>query len=118
MTESRAETPLVRDLILHGGQLGARLFRNNVGRWRTDDGRWVAYGLCVGSSDVIGWTSVVVTPEMVGRTLAVFTAFECKVGRRVTTTEQGAFLSAVKAQGGIAAVVRQLADAEIAVRTL
>jgi hypothetical protein len=112
------ETPLVRELILHSGALGARLFRNNVGRWRDATGHWVTYGLCVGSSDVIGWTSVTVTPEMVGRTLAVFTAFECKVGRRVTTTEQGAFLAAVKAQGGIAAVVRRLEDADAAVRTL
>lgn len=113
-----SETRLVREVLLHGSRLGSKLFRNNVGRLRAENGQWVAYGLCVGSSDVIGWTSIVVTPEMVGRTLAVFTAFECKVGRRVTTTEQGAFLSAVKAQGGIAAVVRQLADAEIAVRAL
>ena len=75
----------------------------------------MTYGLCVGSSDVIGWTRVVVTQAMVGRTLAVFTAFECKVGRNVTTVEQGAFLAAVKAQGGIAAVVRRVEDADAAV---
>ncbi len=110
------ETSLVRELLLHAQ--GGRLFRNNVGRLRTADGRWVQYGLCVGSADVIGWTSVVIGPEHVGRTLAVFTAFECKVGRNTTTTEQGAFLSTVHAHGGIAAVVRRLADADAAVRAL
>ena len=112
------ETSLVRQLLLHSSTLGARLFRNNVGRLRTADGRYVQYGLCVGSSDVIGWTPVMVTPEMVGRTLAVFTAFECKVGRNTTTVEQGAFLSVVKHAGGIAAVVRRLADADAAVWAL
>jgi hypothetical protein len=111
------ETNLVRRLILRSGELGARLFRNNVGRYKLD-GRWVQYGLCVGSSDVIGWTSVTIGPEHVGRTLAVFTAYECKVGSRVTTVEQGAFIAAVRAQGGIAAVVRRLEDADAAVQAL
>lgn len=52
---------------------------------------------------------------MVGRTLAIFTAYECKVGKRTTTTEQGAFLSTVHGHGGIAAVVRSLEDASIAI---
>lgn len=112
------ETTLVRELLLHAGTLGARWFRNNVGTLRDARGGYVRYGLCVGSSDVVGFTPVVVTPEMVGRTLAVFTAFECKVGRNTTTVEQGAFLSVVKAAGGIAAVVRRLADADAAVRGL
>lgn len=110
------ETTLVRQLLTHATTFGARWFRNNVGKLQDQRGTWVAYGLCVGSSDVIGWTPVVITPAMVGRTVAVFTAFECKVGQRVTTVEQGAFLAAVRAQGGIAAVVRSLADADVAVR--
>lgn len=109
------ETHLVRAVLLHGSTFNARLFRNNVGRLRDERGQWVAYGLCVGSSDIVGWTPVLIGPQHVGRTLAVFTAFECKVGRNVTTTEQGAFLSAVQQQGGIAAVVRTLADANAAV---
>lgn len=109
------ETTLVRNLLAHGSTFKARLFRNNVGVLRDAEGRYVRYGLCIGSSDVIGWTPVVITPAMVGRTVLVFTAFECKVGRNVTTVEQGAFLSAVQQQGGIAAVVRTLADATAAI---
>lgn len=112
------ETALVRSLLSHGTTLGARLFRNNVGLLRDAQGTYVHYGLCIGSSDVIGWTPVVIGPEHVGRTLAVFTAFECKVGRNTTTVEQGDFIAAVKAQGGIAAVVRRLSDAEAAVSAL
>jgi len=109
------ETSLVRQLLGHATALGGRWFRNNVGVLIDRAGNRVAYGLCRGSSDVIGWTPVVITPEMVGRTVAVFTAFECKTGKRITTTEQGAFVAAVCDQGGIAAVVRQVSDADAAV---
>lgn len=113
-----SETQLVRELLLYGSTLGARLYRNNVGVLRDARGAYIRYGLCPGSSDVIGWTPYTVKMSDVGRTLAVFTAFEAKVGRNVTTTEQGAFLSAVKQQGGIAAVVRRLSDVDAAVRGL
>lgn len=112
------ETQLVRALLLHGSSLGGRWFRNNTGMLMDARGNRVRYGLCVGSSDVVGWTPVVIGPEHVGRTLAVWTAFECKVGRNTTTVEQGAFLAAVKAQGGIAAVVCRLEDADAAVDAL
>ena|SRR5271154_2793276 len=111
------EAALLRQLLVHGSTLGCRLFRNNVGRAQLTDGRWLVYGLCVGSSDVIGWTPYVVRHSDVGRTLAVFTALETKVGRNTTTVEQGAFLATVKAAGGLAAVVRRLADADAAVRS-
>lgn len=109
------ETSLLRALLVHASALGMRVFRNQVGRYRLADGRWLTSGLCVGSSDLIGWTPVVITPAMVGRTVAVFTAFETKVGRNTTTVEQGAFLSVVHEAGGIAAVVRRLADVDAVV---
>lgn len=109
------ETSLVRSLLTRATAFSARLFRNNTGMLKDERGIYVRYGLCVGSSDVIGWTPIVITPAMVGRTVAVFTAFECKVGRNTTTTKQGAFLAAVHQQGGIAAVVRRVEDADAAV---
>ena len=36
------------------------------------------FGLCKGSSDLIGWKTVLITPEMVGQKIAVFTALEIK----------------------------------------
>lgn len=106
------ETALVRRLMLAATNLGGRLFRNNVGRARTDDGRYVQYGLCVGSSDLIGWTPHVVTAADIGRTVAIFTAVEAKTARGRATAAQLRFLAAVRAAGGIAIVARNVADLE------
>lgn len=88
----------------------SRFFRNNVGvaTYKGADGntRKVRYGLCPGSSDVIGWHSIEVTPEMVGGRIAVFTAIELKRGTDVLSREQFAFIRAVSEGGGIAGFVR------------
>ena len=58
--------------------LGLRMFRNTVGACATAAGGWIQYGLSIGSSDLIGWRSVEVTPEMVGKRVAIFAAVEVK----------------------------------------
>lgn len=85
---------------------GARLFRNNVGLYYTRDGIPIRCGLAVGSSDLIGLTPMLVTAEMVGQTVGVFTALEVKSQRGRSSLEQINFLGMVKSLGGIAAVVR------------
>lgn len=94
-----------------------RLFRNNVGTAYEGkkamlnnsvvltELRLVTFGLCVGSSDLVGWTEVEITPEMVGKKVAIFTAVEVKKekGGRVKK-EQRAFLKAVEKAGGIAEI--------------
>lgn len=92
-----------------------RLFRNNVGALEDKTGRVVRYGLCKGSSDLIGYRSVVVTPEMVGQRVAVFVALEVKDRGRLTA-EQAQFLEVVRRAGGIAAEARSVEDAEAALR--
>lgn len=89
-----------------------RLFRNNTGVLRDQKGRPVQFGLCKGSADLIGWQSVVVTPEMVGKTVAVFTSLEVKTALGRVSPEQEQWQRAVKAAGGLAAVVRSVEDAE------
>ena len=71
-----------------------RLFRNNTGRgWvgKTnhkngnvfiENARPLNAGLTKGSSDLIGWTSIEITPDMVGKKVAIFTAIEAKTGRQ------------------------------------
>jgi hypothetical protein len=71
------------------------------------DARPLHAGLCEGSSDLIGWTPVTITPDMVGTTIAVFTAVEVKTGRVRVTEAQTRFLDAVTAAGGIARVARE-----------
>ena len=108
-----------------GARADVRLFRNNtgvgfVGRVaERSSGRLVLLeprplhaGLCKGSSDLIGWRSVVVTAPMVGRRLAVFAAIEAKTGRLQATPEQATFIENVRAAGGLAGVARSVAEAQ------
>ena len=60
-------------------------------------------GLCAGSSDLIGWTVVEITPDMVGRKIAVFTAVESKTATGRATAEQLHFINTVRAAGGFSA---------------
>jgi hypothetical protein len=91
---------------------GSRMFRNNSGAFKDSTGRWVRYGVAnPGGSDLIGWTPVKVTAEMVGRTLAVFTAIEVKGPKGKTSPEQTNFIDRVKIDGGIAGVARSAEDA-------
>lgn len=104
------------------------MFRQNVGQaWAgskiiaqkpsksvlIEDAMPLTMGLTKGSSDLIGWTSVEITPDMVGSSVAVFTAVECKRshGGRVTP-EQKHFVERVIEAGGMAGVVSDPAAAE------
>lgn len=106
---------------------GAVLFRANSGKaWigsgpprRLTDGsvvipggRPIALGLAlasgdpvVGQSDLIGWRSIVITPDMVGCRVAIFLAIEAKreKGGR-TSSDQAHFVDMVTRAGGIAGV--------------
>lgn len=73
-------------------------------------------GLCIGSSDIIGWTPIYVTPEMVGCRVAVFTAAEAKTAEGRATDDQERFMNAVQQAGGIAGIVRSPDEAEALVR--
>ncbi len=101
-----------------------RIFRNNVGKgWQgkssfLDDGslliqqpRRVHFGLCKGSSDLIGFRSMTITQKMVGQRVAVFSALEVKTERGKVSDEQNQFIDTVKGLGGLAGVARTLEDA-------
>ena len=101
-----------------------RLFRNNTGTaWTGNetvrlqngdllikDPRPVHFGLFKGSSDLIGWDTVTVTPEMVGTKIAIFTAVEVKTTKGRATDEQKHFIETVNSNGGRAGVARQGED--------
>lgn len=110
MSPPPTETDLLRALQLDASPRGVRLFRNNVGALTDSRGRVVRYGLCVGSSDLIGWQSLVITPEMVGQWFARFVAVEGKKLPRVATPEQTAFIAAVRAAGGLGTVAYAVDD--------
>lgn len=85
------------------------LFRNNVGTaYQEYNGvkRIINFGLCKGSSDLIGWTEVTITPEMVGQKMAIFTAIEVKLEKGKVSKEQENFINQVNGAGGIAKIER------------
>ena len=88
-------------------QDGYTLFRNNVGLAKLADGRRIRYGLCPGSSDLIGWKTITVTPEMIGQKIAVFTAIEVKSKCGRISEKQQNFIDRVKEAGGIAEIIRE-----------
>lgn len=91
---------------------GVRIFRNNMGVATFAGGQLVRYGLAnPGGSDLIGLRSVVVTPEMIGQKLAIFTALEVKTPTGRVEPEQRNFVEFVQSFGGIAGVVRSPDDA-------
>ena len=80
------ESELSQRLIVKARELfNSTLLRNNSGAFKNPHGRWVRFGLgnvkpnmTIKSSDYIGITPVVITPDMVGKTVGVFTAIEFK----------------------------------------
>lgn len=99
-----------------------RVFRNNVGKAVAYDFknkkiikpiRVIEFGLCVGSSDLIGWKSVEITPEMVGQRIAVFVAIETKRPRKSKTSdEQHDFIRTVQNAGGIGLIAKSEKELE------
>jgi hypothetical protein len=81
-----------------------RLLRNNVGAYQKG-ARWIQYGLGKGSSDLIGWTTVEITEEMIGQKIAVFTAVELKTEKDRASPEQINFVEQVHKAGGLAGIV-------------
>jgi len=94
-----------------------RLWRNNTGTLRDQHGRPVSFGLAKGSSDLIGYRTVTVTPEMVGTTVAVFCSIEVKTATGRVSAEQRQWLEVVRAAGGCAGVARSVEDAEALLAT-
>lgn len=119
------DTPFLHRIMLAiGARPGARVFRQNVGlgwvgelvskrggRVVLDNARPLHAGLVKGSGDLIGWTSVTVTPAMVGRRVAIFTSIEAKQGGGRPNKQQRTWLQNVKEAGGIAGIARSEAEA-------
>lgn len=125
MNNSAAHTALKAECLLaHGARPGIRLFNNPVGegwigkpvrsaqidRLTLIAPRRVVYGLCPGSTDIIGFRSLVITPDMVGKTVAQIVAPEVKTGRGTLHGSQSPFIDTINAAGGLAGVVRSTDD--------
>jgi len=120
-----SESTLLRHIQLALTGAGCRVMRNNVGNGYLGEfvtvlpngdvvlrnWRRVQFGLAPGSSDLIGWHPLLIGPEHVDRTVAVFTSVEVKTPRGRAAPEQRAWLDAVREAGGIAVLARSQDEA-------
>ncbi|WP_455475316.1 VRR-NUC domain-containing protein [Bartonella sp. B17] len=72
---------------------------------------WLRAGLCEGSSDLIGFKTITVTPDMVGKKVAIFHAWEVKSCSGRLTKEQLNFINYINENGGFATTVRSAEEA-------
>jgi hypothetical protein len=112
MASSLCEHEIQQRIRLACGRGPVRLWRNNTGALVDQQGRFVRFGLCKGSSDLIGLRALEITPELVGQRIAQFIALEVKTAQGVLSPEQRAFLRLVQQLGGVAAVCRSVEEAE------
>lgn len=94
------ESAIMHQIMVALSQAGCLIYRNNTGTAFTRTGAMIRFGLCVGSSDLIG-----IAPG------GKFIAFEVKTDTGRPTIEQKRFINAVIAAGGIAGIVRSPAEA-------
>ena len=126
------EKPIQKRILLRCGHGATRLFRQNVGKtWigrsvKITSNTYVAvspgdviirqarrfHAGFEGESDLGGWLSVIITPDMVGRKIAIYTALEVKTKTGRIKKAQQKFIDLVRAAGGLAGVVRSPEEAE------
>lgn len=127
------EQTILKKFLLEFSRLGSRFFRCNTGQawsggpiWRAkrtgphqlqkgsiviENPRPFKTGWPKGTSDLIGFSSITIQQDMVGKTVAVFTAIEVKSSKRIKVTkEQHAFVRMVNDKGGIATIAYDLDD--------
>ena len=75
------------------------------------DPRPLHAGLHEGSADLIGWESLVITPEMVGRKVAVLLSIECKATKGRVREAQQVWCEQVRLAGGAAGFARSVEEA-------
>ena len=100
MQEVKSERNIQALILMALSEAGCLVWRQDTGAYKAPDGRLIRYGLCNGSSDVIG-----VAKD--GRFLAV----EVKTATGRVSPAQVQFLDAVRRAGGRAGVARSVEDA-------
>ena len=114
------ESAVTSHIRLEAAKLNVALWRNNCGGFYDDTGRFIRYGLGseaeLASSDWIGIRPVLITPEMVGSVVGVFTAVEMKAENwRFNKNDkhllqQKKFIDIVNSYGGMAGFAKSTED--------
>lgn len=126
------ESTVQQEIQMKARHFNCNLMRNNSGACTDSTGRLIRFGLnniskkhqlMSASSDLIGITKVVITPEMVGQTVGIFTAIEVKKeewneNKKLDEHEkaQKNFIEWVKSLGGIASFCNNVDKVENIIR--
>ena len=127
-----SERDIQNRILLECSRGDTRLFRNNVALGWAGDAQQIRHagavqvrpgdvvirsarplhaGLCKGSSDLIGWRSVEITPYMVGQRVAVFASVEVKTHTGKVRLDQENWQNQVTDAGGLAFIARSPQEA-------
>lgn len=129
-SNDQTQTNQIKEIILEASRLGVRLFRRNIGmgwigkatRFSKPESVSVRAGDVLirqarpfhngiaGQSDTYGFKTITITPDMVGRKVAVHVEIEAKHGRDAESPEQKSWREMVTLAGGIAGVARVIED--------
>ena len=122
MTETELQALILRAA---GSKPHVRLFRNQVGEGYVgkalrdpegvflSDARHVRMGLFPGSGDLIGWRTINITSEMIGRRIAQFISIEVKTPTGKIRPDQRNWADQINAAGGLAIIARSISDTDI-----
>lgn len=101
MSKYHSEANRQNEILIALSEAGCLVWRQNTGAYKEPKtGRVIRYGLCVGSSDVIGMTPC-----------GKFLAIEVKNATGRPRPEQTTFINAVRAKGGRAGIARTAEEA-------
>ena len=93
------------------GYTGSEIVKLPLGSMLIKNARPFSTGLPIGTSDLIGAVPVKITPDMIGQTVAVFTAIEVKTSTGRVRPEQQNFLDVMRSAGARSGVARSPEDA-------
>lgn len=119
------EQSIQQNIRLALSKIGARIFRNNVAQAWTGskvirhtngsvtilNARPIRAGLHKGSGDLIGWKTLKITQEMVGKKIAVFCSLEVKTAKGKASLEQLNWDKIVTESGGLSGIVKSVEEA-------
>lgn len=120
-TESELQALILRAA---GSKTHVRVFRNQVGEGYVgkalrdpegvflSDARHVRMGLFPGSGDLIGWRTLMVTPDMVGKLVAQFLSIEVKTPTGKIRPDQRNWADQINSAGGLAIIARSISDTD------
>lgn len=109
-----SETDNKNDIVSALSSGPSRLFKFQCGTFHLSDGRYITSGI-PGMSDLLGWHTVQITSDMVGKWVPIYSTIEVKkIGARTARTRlqlQKSFIAEVKRHGGLSGFARTVEEA-------